>query len=173
MGTDSRYVTDSDLAGQSALSVGVNAGYIPQAGIINAHVAAGAAIAGSKLATKAKKHFARSQVFDIDNGSGITVDDVIIRPSVAITILAARVVYVDATSGTVAAGTVKVGKSVGDTAIVDATNLENGKAVGTATALTLVDGTVAATVPVCVRHTGIAATAAGKYYVEIEFTIDD
>jgi hypothetical protein len=141
--------------------------------IDNAAVATGAAIAGSKLATKAQKRFAKSIWFNLDNGAGTTVDDVIIRPSVAITILAVRAVYVDATTGTVAAGSFQVGTAVGGTQVVAATNYENTKAVGTSTAGSIVSGAIAANTPVCVRHTGVAATQAGQAYIEIEFTIDD
>lgn len=113
---------------------------------------------------------AKSQVFDLDNGAGTTIDDVIIRPAVAIVITGARIVYVDATTGTVAAGNAKLGTTVGGAEIVAATAYGNAKAVGTVTDMTIVAGAVPANTPVCCRHTGIAATAAGKAYVEIEYT---
>lgn len=112
---------------------------------------------------------AKSQVFDLDNGAGTTIDDVIIRPVVPCTITAARIVYVDATSGTVAAGNVKLGTTVGGGEIVAAAAYVNAKAVGTTTDLTIVSGAVAANTPVCCRHTGVAATQAGKAFVEIEY----
>lgn len=151
-------------AGVSAIAPGV---------IVNADVATGAAIAGSKLAANARVRTARTQEIDIDNGAGTTQDLVLSRLSKAITITAARVVYTDATTGTVAAATVQLGTTVGGVEIVAATALENTKAVGTITALTLALATVAANTPLIVRHTGVATTAAGKYYVEIEFTVDD
>lgn len=117
------------------------------------------------------RNSARSVWFDLDNGSGTTIDDVIMRPTTAITITAARVIYVDATSGTVAAGTVQIGSTVGGVDIVAATNYENSKAVGTQTALSIASGAVAAGAPVIVRHTGVAATAAGQVVVEIEYTV--
>lgn len=113
---------------------------------------------------------AKSMRFDIDNGAGTTIDDVILRPAVAITVTAARIVYTDATTGTVAAGNAKIGTTVGGAEIVAATAYENTKAVGTVTSMTIVAGAVAANTPVIVRHTGIAATAAGQAYVEIEYT---
>lgn len=112
---------------------------------------------------------AKSQVFDLDNGAGTTIDDVILRPVVACTLLAARIVYVDATSGTVAAGNIKIGTTVGGVELVASTAYGNAKAVGTVTDLTLASAAVAANTPICVRHTGVAATAAGKAYVEIEY----
>ena len=141
--------------------------------LTNAEVDAAAAIAGSKLAANARKRFAFSQSFDIDNGAGVTIDVVVFLPSVAITILVARIVYEDVTSGTVAAANVKAGTTVGGAEIFAATALENTKAVGTATTVTLASGAVAAATPIIVRHTGIAATAAGKYHVEFEYTIND
>lgn len=111
----------------------------------------------------------RSMRFDLDNGAGTTVDDVVLRPEVPITITAARIVYTDATSGTVAAANAKIGTAVGGAQIVAATAYENAKAVGTKTDMVIVAGAVAAGTPVIVRHTGIAATAAGQAYVEIEY----
>ena len=115
---------------------------------------------------------ARSVWFNLDNGAGVTIDDVILRPSVAVTITAARIVYVDATSGTVAAGNARIGTALGGDQVVAATAYENAAAVGTATAMTIVSGAVAAGGSVFVRHTGVAATAAGHVVVEIEYTVD-
>lgn len=112
----------------------------------------------------------KSMRFDLDNGAGTTIDDVVLRPVSAILITAARIVYTDATSGTVAAGNAKIGTTVGGAEVVAATAYENAKAVGTVTNMTIVSGAVAANTPVIVRHTGVAATAAGQAYVEIEYT---
>ena len=121
----------------------------------------------------AKYKIARSQEFDIDNGAGTTVDDCILRHSKAVKIYSARIVYSNATTGTVAAGTAQIGTTVGGAEIVAATAYENSKAVGVKTAMTLVEDDVAADTPLLVRHTGIAATAAGKAYVEIEYAVKD
>jgi hypothetical protein len=144
-----------------------------QALIDNADIAAAAGIVGSKLATKARRHSARSVWFNLDNGAGTTVDDVIMRPSTAITITAARIVYVDATTGTVAGGNAKIGVTLGGAEVVAATAYGDTAAVGTATAMTIVSGAVAANTSVFVRHTGVAATQAGQAVVEIEYTVDD
>lgn len=130
-------------------------------------VASGAALTGKQV-----RHTARSVWFNLDNGAGTTIDDVILVPASAITITAVRAVYVDETTGTVAAATFSVGTTVGGTEIVAATAYENNKTVGTATAGTIVSGAVAAGTPVCVRHTGVAATAAGQAVIEIDYTID-
>ena len=75
----------------------------------------------------------------------------------------------DATTGTVAGANFKIGTTVGGEEIVAATAYENTKTIGTVTAGVIVAGAVPANGPVFVRHTGIAATAAGQAYIEIEY----
>jgi hypothetical protein len=112
---------------------------------------------------------ARSVWFNLDNGSGVTIDDVVLRSVVPITVTAARALYVDATTGTVAAGNFRIGTTVGGSEIVASTAYENTKTVGTVTDGTIVAGAVAANGFVCVRHTGVAVTQAGQAIVEIEY----
>lgn len=114
----------------------------------------------------------KSRLFNADNGNGTTLDDTILRPAQAITLVAARVVYTTETSGTIAAATVQLGVAVGGATIAAATALENSKAVGTKTDLTLLIKSIAAGTPIIVRHTGVAATAAGEYYVELDYLVD-
>jgi len=121
----------------------------------------------------AKFKTARSQVFNLDNGSGTTIDDVILRATRQVRLHAARIVYTDAQTGTVAAGNVTIGTAVNGEEIVAETAYENSKAVGTVTALTLVTTTVAANTPVIVRHTGVASTAAGMAYIELDYSLFD
>lgn len=128
--------------------------------------------AGGSLTGSATRRTARSVWFNLDNGAGTTIDDVILKSVVAITVTAARILYVDATSGTVAAGNVKIGTTLAGAEIVAATAYENTKAVGTETALVIAAGAVAAGGAVFVRHTGVAATAAGQSVVEIEYTVN-
>jgi hypothetical protein len=116
---------------------------------------------------------ARSSKQDIDNGAGATVDEVILRHSKPVKLQAAQIVYEDATSGTVAAATVQLGVAVGGATVAAATALENSKAVGTKTDLTLLITQLAANIPLCMRYTGIAATAAGMAHVEVEYTVDE
>lgn len=137
-------------------------------------VASGATLQVDAGATVTGNSFRQRQMsvwFNLDNGAGTTVDDVLMKPTTAITIVAARIVYVDATTGTVAAGNAKIGTTLGGAEIVAATAYENTKAVGTETAMTIVSGAVAAGGAVFVRHTGVAATAAGQAVVEIEYTV--
>lgn len=128
--------------------------------------------AGASLTGTPGKRTAKSVWFNLDNGSGTTIDDIILQPSAAITITAARAVYVDATTGTVAAGNFKIGTTVGGAEIVAATAYENTKTVGTYTDGVIVAGAVAANGMVSVRHTGVASTAAGQAFVQIEYTVD-
>jgi hypothetical protein len=112
---------------------------------------------------------AKSVWFNLDNGSGTTIDDVILKAAVPVTVTAARILYVDATTGTVAAGNARIGTTAGGSEIVASTAYENTKAVGTETAMVIVAGAVAANGAVFVRHTGVAATQAGQAVVEIEY----
>lgn len=127
---------------------------------------------GFRTGVNSRRKIAKSVWFNLDNGAGTTIDDVLVKCSEAITIIKARIVYVDATSGTVAAGNAKLGTTVGGTEITAATAYGDTKTVGSQTDMTLVNPKVAAGTAVFVRHTGVAATAAGQAYVEIEYTID-
>lgn len=120
-----------------------------------------------------RRKIAKTVWFNLDNGSGTTVDDILLYSAQAISIRSARIVYVDATAGTVAAGTAQIGTTVGGTELVAATNYENSKTVGAVTAMTLTAAAtrVAANTMVSVRHTGVAATQAGQAYVEIEYVV--
>lgn len=120
-----------------------------------------------------KREVARSVWFNLDNGAGTTIDDVILRSSQNISIKSARIVYVDAATGTVAAGNARIGTTVGGSELVASTAYANTSAVGTATAMTLTSAAavVVANTPICVRHTGVAATQAGQSVVEIEYVV--
>lgn len=117
------------------------------------------------------RRVARSKQFNIDNGSGTTDDCCVLRHSQPIRLRAARAVYTDATTGTVAAATIQLGVAVAGATVIAATALENSKAIGTATALTLLITDIAANTPLIARHTGIAATAAGEYFLELEYDL--
>ena len=125
-----------------------------------------------KIGAGQHRQRAKSVWFNLDNGAGTTVDDVIMRPAQAITIVAARILYVDATTGTVAAGNAKLGTTLGGAEIVAATAYENTKAVGTTTAMVIAAGAVPANTSVFVRHTGVAITQAGQAVVEVDYTVD-
>lgn len=171
-------IDTADLAAAAGVTNAQLAGSITNAklagSITNAKLAG--SIVGSKLLANARRNFAVTKDFNIDNGTGTTDDDIVLVPSDGITIVAVRAVYVEATdSGGAASANFKVGTAVGGAEIVAATALEVSKAVGTKTAATLVTaaGAIAADGMIAVRHTGIAATEAGQYFVQIEYTVDD
>lgn len=113
----------------------------------------------------------RSEAFNLDNGAGTTIDSVLIRHPRPIVFSACRIVYEDATTGTVAAGNAKVGITVGGAEVVAATAYADTTAVGATTAMTLVAGKIAAGTPVLVRHTGVASTQAGEAVVECDYVV--
>lgn len=120
----------------------------------------------------ARKRTISTDIFNIDNGAGVTRDFVFSFPY-AITIRAVRRVYMgDATAGTVAGANTKLGTTLGGSEIVAAAACTDSAARGDSEALTIVSGAVPADGKIFVRHTGIAVTAAGEYAVQIDYTID-
>lgn len=119
----------------------------------------------------AKRQEARSVWFNLDNGSGTTIDDVIYYCAQDIKIVSAGILIVDATTGTVAAGNAKIGTTVGGAELVAATAYPDSTAVGVRTAMTLTSAAarVVAGSSIFVRHTGVASTAAGQAVVYIIF----
>lgn len=115
----------------------------------------------------------RTKQFNIDNGAGTTDDDAFLICTQPISIKSAKVLYTNATTGTVAAATIALGTTAGGAELVAATNLENSKAIGTTTALTLTAAAakVAANTMITARHTGVATTAAGEYTVQVEYVL--
>lgn len=114
-----------------------------------------------------------SQIFNIDNGNGTTIDDAVIQFARAVRLVRAYILYTTATAGTVAAANVTVGTAVDGEEIVAATAYENSKAVGTTTSLTLVTTYLAPGSVIHVRHTGIASTVAGEARVVFDYILFD
>ena len=107
---------------------------------------------------------------DIDNGSGTTADYLLLYAPDDIILVDAHVVYVTATDTTgAAAATVSIGTTVGGIDIVAASALEAAKAIGAVTKLTLAATSVAAGSTMFIRHTGIASTEVGSYYVQLRY----
>lgn len=115
----------------------------------------------------------KTQIFNIDNGNGTTIDDVAFYLDKDVEIISIRPVYTEATdTAGVASANYKVGTTAGGAEIVAATALDVSKAVGGAGAkATLVSSVVPANTAVFTRHTGIAATEGGQYYVQIEYRV--
>lgn len=107
--------------------------------------------------------------FNIDNGSGTTLDDVFHVPR-DILITRIRRVFTEASDSSMAGTpTTKVGTSAGGEQIVAASTVTDGASIGDYDNLTIIEKFVAAGGFICVRHTGIAATQVGKYKVQIEY----
>ncbi len=116
----------------------------------------------------------KSAQFNIDNGAGTTVDEVLFNSGPT----GARLVRVYAlyneAAGTVAAGNFKVGIAAGGATLVAATAYANNAAIGDITAgAVLIGGVVAPNTTVWVRHTGVAATAVGTAAVCVEYVYDE
>lgn len=107
---------------------------------------------------------------NIDNGSGTTADYLLFYTPDDIVIVDAYAVYVEATDTTGAqVATVSIGTTVGGVDIVNVNALAAAKAVGSTTALTLLATSVAASTTLFIRHTGIASTEAGTYFVQLRY----
>ena len=93
--------------------------------------------------------------YNIDNGSGTTLDYQLCNLPFDARIVDVRAIYSAATDSTGAASAnFKLGITAGGATLVAATALEVSKAIGATTTL-------------WVRHTGIAATEAGEYFVQV------
>lgn len=106
--------------------------------------------------------------FNIDNGSGTTADDASIGPfPFDCYITSARAVYTEATdTAGVATANFKTGITAGGATLVAATALEVSKAIGAYTEATPLAVIVPANTTIWTRHTGVAATEAGQYFVQ-------
>jgi hypothetical protein len=106
--------------------------------------------------------------FNIDNGAASTADDGSVGnfPFDCI-IVDARAIYTEATDTVLGDGTAnfKTGITAGGATLVAATLLEISKAIGSYTRGTPLAVMVPANTPIFTRHTGIATTEAGQYFV--------
>lgn len=109
--------------------------------------------------------------FNIDNGAGATSDDVLTGGFPFDTYLAdIQATYTEATdTAGAASANFKVGVTAGGATLVAATALEAAKAIGACTKGTPLGVLIPANTPVFVRHTGVATTEVGQYYVEALF----
>jgi len=110
----------------------------------------------------------KSITFNIDNGAGTTADDVICNLPYEAYLVDVRAVYTEATdSSGVESANFKLGVAVGGATLVGATALEVSKAIGdTTTSILLVD-VLPANTTLWVRHTGVATTDVGQYYIQV------
>jgi hypothetical protein len=115
----------------------------------------------------------RSKTFNIDNGSGSTDDDVLFSNlAYAVEIKSVKAVYVEATdTAGAASATVSLGTTAGGVDVVAATALEAAKAVGATTNYTIAQPVIAAGGTLFARHTGVASTEAGQYYLQVRVLV--
>lgn len=112
----------------------------------------------------------RTQTFNIDNGSGTTIDEAVLNLPYAIELVAVRAIYQEATDTTgVATANFAVGITAGGATVVAATAYEVSKAVGATTTGAILITRIAANTTLFVRHTGRAATEAGTACIEIVY----
>jgi hypothetical protein len=106
--------------------------------------------------------------FNIDNGAGSTADDASVGPfPFACFITDARAVYTEATdTAGVADANFKTGITAGGATLVAATALEISKAIGGYTAGVPLAVLVPANTTIFTRHTGVATTEVGQYFVQ-------
>lgn len=113
-----------------------------------------------------------TQIFNIDNGAGATIDDVFYCANDTI-IDSIYPVYTEATDTTgVASANWRVGVAAAGATVVASTALEVSKAVGAAgTAGTLLLTSFPAGTTLFFRHTGIASTEGGQYKLRMEYHV--
>lgn len=106
--------------------------------------------------------------FNIDNGAGATADYQLCNLPFDAYIEDVRAIYSEATDTTGAASAnFKLGVAAGGATIVGATALEVSKAIGATTTTTILSEVLPANTTLWVRHTGVATTEAGQYYVQV------
>lgn len=111
-----------------------------------------------------------STEFNIDVGSGTTTDEPLLNLPFAIDLVDVRAIYTVATdTAGAASANFKLGITAGGNTLVAATALEVAKAIGSYTVATIAIPRVAANTTVFIRHTGIAATDAGNYRVQVTY----
>ena len=122
------------------------------------------------LRGKQKRQIIKTVPINLDSGVGSNVDYVMVYFPDEVELLDARVVFTEATdTGYTGTVTVKVGTTAAGAEIVTATAIESAKAVGSTSALVLNLNSLPAGTTVFVRHTGIAATEAGAYFVQLQY----
>jgi hypothetical protein len=104
--------------------------------------------------------------FNIDNGAGTTVDVQLCNFPFDAWVTDVRAVYSEATdTAGAASANFKLGVSAGDASIVAATALTAAKAIGGTTVATVLGVMLPANTTLWVRHTGVASTEVGEYFV--------
>lgn len=112
----------------------------------------------------------KSVTFNIDNGAGTTIDDVLLNVPYDCYITDVRAVYTEATdTAGAASANFKLGVSAGGATLVAATALTAAKAIGGTTVAAITLDYLPANTTLWVRHTGVASTEVGQYYVQVSY----
>lgn len=109
--------------------------------------------------------------FNVDNGAGTTADDASVGPfDRDVYLQDVRAIYTEATdTAGAASANFKTGTSAGGATIVAATALGAAKAIGSHTGATILVDYIPAGTTIWTRHTGVAATEVGQYFVQYTF----
>lgn len=106
--------------------------------------------------------------FNVDNGAGTTADYQLCNLPFDAYIQDVRAIYSEATdTAGAASANFKLGVAAGGATIVAATALEVSKAIGATTVATIASDYLPANTTLWVRHTGVATTEVGQYYVQV------
>lgn len=113
-------------------------------------------------------HLMTPAAFNIDNGAGTTADYQLCNLQFDAYVVSVRAIYSEATdTAGAASANFKLGTSAGGATIVAATALEAAKAIGATTSGTVLADYLPANTTLWVRHTGVATTEVGQYFVQV------
>ena len=113
-------------------------------------------------------HLATPAAYNVDNGAGTTVDYQLGNFPFDCYLMDVRAIYSEATDTTGAASAnFKLGVAAGGATLVAATALEASKAIGATTTATIAVDYLPANTTLWVRHTGVASTEVGQYFVHV------
>ena len=113
-------------------------------------------------------HVITPAAFNVDNGAGTTVDYQLVNLPFDAYVIDVRAIYSEATdTAGAASANFKLGVAAGGDTIVAATALEAAKAIGATTVATVAADYLPANTTLWVRHTGVAATEVGQYFVQV------
>lgn len=114
-----------------------------------------------------------SQTFNLDNGNGTTVDEVLIHGGpIGARILRVYALYQEVAQ-TVAGGNFKLGTAAGGATIVAATAYTDTAAIGSVTEGVVLVDRLLPNASLWVRHTGVASTQTGTAKIVVEFVYDE
>lgn len=113
-------------------------------------------------------HLMTPAAFNVDNGAGTTLDYQLGNFPFDCYLVDVRAVYSEATdTAGAASANFKLGVAAGGATLVAATALEAAKAIGATTVATIAADFLPANTTLWVRHTGVAATEVGQYFVHV------